>query len=114
MREKDLTHVVAAMGGYLWSLKVDGRDGDTCRPVPSSLDAEEAKVACLALAHWERRALAPPQICCRGKVGRGSWAWVGAVAPWEGGGGGRSRLGGWWWKEGGPCDGRRRRRESQP
>ena len=53
MREKDLTHVVAAMGGYSWSLKVDGRDGATCRPVPTSLDAEEAEAACLASDHRE-------------------------------------------------------------
>ena len=54
MREEELTHVVAAMGGsYSWSTKVDGRDGATCRPVPSLLDAEEAGSACLALDHWE-------------------------------------------------------------
>ena len=102
MREKDLTHVVAAMGGYSWSPKVDGRDGATCRPVPSSLDAEEAEAACLASDHRERRALAPLRSAAmeRWEEGAGN-----GLGQWRHGREGEvvaRDWGGWWNKKGWP------------
>ena len=102
MREKDLTHVVAAMGGYSCSPKVDGRDGDTCRPVPSLLDAEEAKAACLASDHRERRALGPLRSAVMERWGDGAGHWLG---QWHHGKEGEvvaRDWDGWWWKEGWP------------
>ena len=114
MREKDLTHVVAAMGGYSWSLIVDGEMGPP---------------ATLFLLRWTRRKQRPPaSLQTTGSEGplRPS-----DLLPWKGGKrelgmgwgsgamGGRGRrtlatgmAGGG--RRDGPCNGRWRRRESQP
>lgn len=46
-------------------------------------------IATMFQGRWmrrEQRPLSPPpQICCHGKEGRRSWAWV-CVLPWEGAG----------------------------
>lgn len=59
-----------------------------CHHVPSSPDAEGVEVASLSSYQWERRDLAPPPPSERlpWKEGKGSWAWVRIVAPWEGAG----------------------------